>query len=95
MTQQCTKSQYEQLERERAEAVAPSGEISEDTFRATLRTYPLSTVRLASMRYSPCRGSWDKVIDRFVEVLANHHVNRGDDYRIALGHVEATFRGNG
>lgn len=95
MTQQCTKSQYEQLERERAETLAPSGEISEDTFRATLRTYPLSTVRLASMRYSSCRGSWEKVIDRFVEVLNNPNVNRGDDYRIALGHVEDTFRRHG
>jgi hypothetical protein len=90
-----TMSGYQQRERERAEAYAPADQISEETFRAALRTYPLKTVRIASMRYSPCRGSWDKVIDRFVEVLANHHVNRGDDYRIALGHVEATFRGNG
>lgn len=90
-----TLNGYRTRQRARAETYAPDAEIDEKAFRDALRSYPLKIVRHASMRYSPCRGSWDKVIDRFVEVINNPNVNRGDDYRIALGHVEATFRDHG
>lgn len=87
----CTRQEFQQRERVRAEALAPAGPVSEADFRRALRAYPLPVIRLASIRYSGASGrSYGVVIDRFVEVLQNPYVNHGDDYRIALGHVEAT-----
>lgn len=89
----CTEKQWQQRQRQQAEALAPAGPVSEVEFRRALRANPLSVVRLAAIRYSGARGhSYALVIDRFVEVLQNPYVNHGDDYRIALGHVEATRR---
>lgn len=89
----CTEKQWQQRQRQQAEALAPAGPVSEADFRRALRAYPLPVIRLAAIRYSSARGrSYGVVIDRFVTVLKNPFVNQGDDYRIALGHVEDTRR---
>ena len=87
----CTAAQYAASQRQAAEASAPAGPVSEADFRRRLAAYPLPVIRMAATRYGSARGrSYTKVIDRFAANMRNPHVNRGDDYRIALGHVEAT-----
>jgi hypothetical protein len=88
----CTKKQYEAKERKTALTFAPPAPISEQEFVYQATFYPLSVLRCASMRYSGARGrSHKQVLSRFVSILSNPHVNRGDDYRIALGHIMATY----
>lgn len=88
-----TEDQWQQRQRIRAEELAPAGPVSEADFRHALKAYPLPVIRLASTRYTVARGrGYDVVIDKFVQILNNPYVNRGDDYRVALGHIEATYR---
>jgi len=79
-------------ERQRQEAVrlAPTEEIGEDQFRASLTQASLAALRRAAARWSAPHGrSRDAVIDGIVTALHNPHVNRGDSFRLALGHIRA------
>ena len=88
-----TDLEYQCQQRERAESYAPPvGEMTEPEFIYQASFYPLPVLRHASMRYISARGRNHKqVLHRFVEILSNPHVNRGDDYRLALGHIMATY----
>jgi hypothetical protein len=88
-----TDLEYQCQQRERAESYAPPvGEMTEAEFLYEASFYPLPTLRLASMRYISARGRNHKqVLRRYVENLRNPNVNRGDDFRVALGHIMATY----
>lgn len=88
-----TAAEFQQQQRERAERYAPPATVNEPDFLYQASFYPLPVLRHASMRYDQgARGRNHKqVLHRFVEILSNPHVNRGDDYRIALGHIMATY----
>lgn len=78
---------------QRAREFAPPEKVSREEFMYRASFYDLPTLRLASMRYIAARGrSYETVLSRFADAVANPHVNRGDDYRLALGHIEATRR---
>lgn len=88
-----TNTPFDQRQREVALEFAPPEEISEKEFVYRASFYALPTIRLASMRYGAARGrTYGQVMARFVEHLRNPHLNRGDDFRVALGHIEATRR---
>jgi hypothetical protein len=88
-----TSDEFTALQRARAEQYAPAEAISEQEFVSLAGCYPLDVLRQASMRYSPARGRNHKqVLARFTAFLENEHINCGDDFRIALGHIEATYR---
>ena len=87
-----TQAGYQERQRARAESYAPPAPVGEAEFVYQASFYPLPTLRLASMRYASARGrNHGQVLARFVEVLKNPNVNRGDDFRIALGHIMATY----
>lgn len=78
---------------QQAADLAPEKPISRAEFILRASYYDLPTLRLASMRYLAARGrSYGVVLARFADAVANPHVNHGDDYRLALGHIEATRR---
>ena len=88
-----TADQYIAAQRAQAEQLAPAEAIDRDQFIYRASFYTLPTLRQASVRYISARGRNHKqVLSRFVEILSNPNVNRGDDYRLALGHIEATRR---
>ena len=88
-----TADQYAAKQGREARVYAQPEAIDEAEFIYRLSFYPLPVIRQASVRYSPARGRQrSQVIARFVEPLGNPHVYQGDDYRLALGHVEATWR---
>lgn len=72
----------------------PSEPIDRAEFIKRASAYSLSVLRLASARrYIVARGrSYAQVLDRFAEIVANPHVNHGDTFADALGHVEAAQR---
>ena len=89
----CTEDQYAEQQRQQALTFAPPAPITEPEFVYRATFYPLPVLRQASMRYSPARGrNHGQVLSRFLEVLRNPNVNRGDDLAAALGHIEATCR---
>lgn len=87
------KDEYIAREREQALRHAPPRELDEFAFRAFLANYPLATIRLAAIRYSAARArTMGAACDNLVAALANPHINHGDSYRTAAGHVEATHQ---
>lgn len=77
-------------ERVRALEAAPLRELTEDQFRQELADLPVKVLRQAAVRWSAPRGrTKEAVVDGIVEALKNPHINQGDSYRVALGHVLA------
>ncbi len=81
-----------------AQTTAVAEELGLDTVTATqaaaiMERYPLTALRLASQRWS-CTGKRSKpaVIAEILEMLENPNANCGDNYRAAVGHVEASRR---
>jgi hypothetical protein len=88
-----TADQYADKQAGEARVYAPAEEIDEAEFRYSLSFYPLDVIRQAAVRYSAPRGrSRGKAIGSFVDAIANPHLNHGESFRLALGHVEATRR---
>lgn len=85
-----THAESVERERQRALAFAPLEEIDEARLRAELAELPIAALRHASLRWSGPRGrSRQQVIDGILAGLSNPHTNRGDSFRIALGHARA------
>ena len=81
---------YFQRQRQKALELAPAEEINTDQLRALLATASIAALRLAAIRWSAPRGrTREQVIDGIVAALHNPHINRGDSFRIALGHIRA------
>jgi hypothetical protein len=79
---------YCERQRQAALKLAPAEEIDEAQLRAMLADVPLRQLRRAAIRWSAPRGrSREQIIDGIVTALQNPHINRGDSFRIALGHV--------
>lgn len=85
---------YYARQREKALELAPPDPIDKAEFIRRAERYPLPVLRQAAIsRYSSARGrTYEQVLARLAEHLSNPHINRGDDYRLALGHIEATRR---
>jgi len=88
-----TSDQYAASQQQQARCCAPDEAIDRDQFIWRAGFYPIDVLRQASVRYSPARGrSYDQVLESFAQHVENPHVNHGDDFRLALGHIEATRR---
>ncbi len=86
-----TADGWRALQQARALACAPGEEIDQATFCRLASAYPLATLRLASTRYISARGrTYKQVLARLADAIENPHVNRGDTYSTALGHIAAT-----
>ena len=84
---------YYERQRQAALKLAPAEEIDEAQLRAMLADVPLRHLRRTAIRWSAPRGrSREQIIDGIVAALHNPHTNRGDSYRIALGHIRACER---
>jgi hypothetical protein len=85
-----TPEDFYERQQQAALKLTPASEINEDQLRALLTMASVAALRLAAVRWSAPRGrSREQVIDGIVAALHNPHINRGDDFRIALGHVRA------
>jgi hypothetical protein len=85
-----TPEDYYERQRQEALKLAPASEINEDQLRALLTMASVAALRTAAVRWSAPRGrSRDAVIDGIVTALHNPHINRGDSFRLALGHIRA------
>jgi hypothetical protein len=85
-----TPEDFYERQRQEALKLAPASEINEDQLRALLTMASVAALRLAAVRWSAPRGrSREQIIDGIVAALHNPHINRGDDFRIAMGHVRA------
>ena len=85
-------TQLEFHERERQEALrhAPYQELNQEQLREEMAAVPVAVLRQAALRWSAPRGRRrEAVIDGIVAALHNPYTNRGDSYRIALGHIRA------
>lgn len=88
-----TADQYTAQQQQQARCCAPEEAIDRAEFIYRASFYPIDVLRQASVRYSPARGRrFAQVLENFALHLENEHVNRGDDFRLALGHIEATYR---
>ncbi len=85
-----THLNYRALESQRALEHAPVQELTESQFRTELAALPLAGLRLAAVRWSAPRGrTREQVINGIVAALHNPHLNQGDSFRLALGHVRS------